>query len=63
MAEFSILQRAHGPSLFSEMAPQNGQTDITGACGLATSAELFTSFGMVSKDRVIMLIKASARTR
>src|ERR1700691_5102212 len=53
MAEFSILQRVQGPSFFSEMAPQNGQTDMTGVDGFATSAERFNSFGMVSKDRVI----------
>lgn len=55
MAEFSILHRRQGPSAFSEMAPQNGQTDITGGDGdgLTASAARFRSFGMVSKDRVM----------
>jgi hypothetical protein len=52
-ALFSILHRGQGPSLFSAIAPQKGQTDITGTASLGGSAERSVSSGMVSKDRVI----------
>jgi hypothetical protein len=52
-ALFSILQRGHGASFFSEMAPQKGQTDITEDDGLEYSAERSASSGIVSKDLVM----------
>jgi hypothetical protein len=52
-ALFSILHRGQGPSFFSAIAPQNGQTDITGTEGLGGSVERPVSSGMVSKDRVM----------
>jgi hypothetical protein len=55
MAEFSILQREQALSVFSEIAPQNGQTDMTGVADLPGSVGRFNSFGMVSKDRVIRI--------
>jgi hypothetical protein len=47
-ALLSILQRGQGPSFFSEIAPQNGQTDITGADGLFISAVRSASSGIAS---------------
>jgi hypothetical protein len=53
-ALFSILQRGHGASLFSAIAPQNGHTDITGAADFCISGmDRSASFEMVSKDRVM----------
>jgi hypothetical protein len=52
-ALFSILQRGQGASLFSAIAPQKGQTDITGDAGFCMSAGRSASLGMVSNDLVM----------
>ena len=55
-ALFSILQRGQGASVFSAMAPQNGQTDMMGAEGFCISGFRSVSLGMVSKDLVMSSI-------
>lgn len=52
-ALFSILHRGQAASFFSEIAPQKGQTDMTGADGLAYSAVRSASSGIASKDLVM----------
>jgi hypothetical protein len=58
-ALFSILQRGQGESFFSQIAPQNGQTDMTGADDLLCSAVRSASSGIASKDLVISLPMAA----